>query len=578
MSMRVRIGSGAAGRWARVLAAACALVIAGCGGGGGSSPPPPPSPPPVSKAEASRFLEQGTFGATDAEAGRLVALGDSTAAYSRWIDEQLAAPVSLEYPYVLAAYQAKAAVAGFVPGQVQADRVDIWFQNAVRAPDQLRLRVAWALSQIMVVSQVSLNSYPLALADYYDTLARDAFGDFRTLLQDVTLHPAMGLYLNMLGNQKPNEALNIRPDENYARELMQLMSIGLAQLNTDGTVKQDGQGVPLPTYDQAVVEGFAHTYTGWKWACAAGSPATCTFASTRATLANQSLPMQPFPEQHDTGAKQLLAYSGAAKTGIPAGQTPAQDLKDALDNVFDHPNVGPFISRQLIQKLVTSNPSPAYVQRVAAKFNDDGTGRRGNLAAVVRAILLDPEARNPATGAAVATTGKAKEPLLRLTQLWRAFDGKAATGKFLNINPAGNFGQGPLQAASVFNFFGPFYAPAGEIADQGLVAPELQLSTEYQNTLVTNYFFGQIFNRNSRSGVTNPDSVVIDIDAEVALAGDAPALVTRIADKLLGGRISATLRAAAEANVGRITTSNSAQRVAEALWLIASSPEYAVQR
>ncbi|MGB8327052.1 MAG: DUF1800 domain-containing protein [Steroidobacteraceae bacterium] len=549
-------------------------VITGCGGGGGSSPPPPL----VSKAEASRFLEQGTFGATDAAAGRLIELGDSTIAYSRWIDEQLAAPVSFEYPYVLAAYQAKSAVAGFAPGQVQADRVDIWFQNAVNAPDQLRQRVAWALSQIMVVSQVSLNSYPLALADYYDTLARDAFGDFRTLLQDVTLHPAMGLYLNMLGNQKPNDALNIRPDENYARELMQLMSIGLVQLNTDGTVKQDEQGVPLPTYDQAVVEGFAHTYTGWKWACAAGSPATCTFASTRATLANQSLPMQSFPEQHATGPKRLLAYSGAAQTGIPAGQTSAQDLKAALDNVADHPNVGPFISRQLIQKLVASNPSPAYVQRVAAKFNDDGTGRRGTLAAVVRAILLDPEARNAATGAAVATAGKAKEPLLRLTQLWRAFDGKAATGRYLNINPSGNLGQGPLQAASVFNFFSPFYAPAGEMADRGLVAPELQLSTEYQNTLVANYFFGQIFNRNSRSGVTNPDGVVIDIDAETALAGDAPALVTRIADKLLGGRISATLRAAAEANVGRVAASIPAQRVAEALWLIASSPEYAMQR
>jgi uncharacterized protein (DUF1800 family) len=288
--------------------------------------------------------------------------------------------------------------------------------------------------------------------------------------------------------------------------------------------------------------------------------------------------MQPFPEQHDTGTKAMLSYAGAAKTSIAAGQAPAQDLKDALDNIFGHPNVGPFISRQLIQKLVTSNPSAAYVQRVASRFNDDGSGRRGNLAAVVKAILLDTEARNAATGAAAATAGKTKEPVLRLTQLWRAYDGKAASGKYLNINPSGNFGQGPLQSPSVFNFFSPFYAPSGEIADQRLVAPELQLATEYQNTLVTNYFFGQVFNRNSRSGVTNPDGVVIDIEAEVALASDPPALVTRIAEKLLGGSISSTLRAQAEANVGRVAATNPAQRVAEALWLIASSPEYAVQR
>jgi uncharacterized protein (DUF1800 family) len=468
--------------------------------------------------------------------------------------------------------------AGFNIGSLNTQRQDIWFQNSVRGNDQLRQRVAWALSQIMVVSQVTLVNYPLGLADYYDMLARNAFGDYRRLIEDVTLHPMMGVYLSMLGNQKPNQALNIRPDENYARELMQLFTIGLVELDADGAVKRDALQNPIPTYDQSIIEGFAHVYTGWKWACAQGSPANCTFANTRATGANQILPMQAFPEQHDTGPKKMLTYPGAVRTQIPAGQTPAQDLKDALDNIVGHPNVAPFISKQLIQKLVTSNPSPLYVARVVQVFENDGTGRRGNLGAVVKAILLDPEARTQATGSAAAIAGKTKEPLLRLTQLWRAYGGAAQSGKFVNINAQNNFGQGPLTAPSVFNFFSPFFAPPGEIADQNLVAPELQIATEFLNTVVTNYMYTQIVFRNSRSGVTNPDIVVIDIESDIAVAGDPAALVTQIANRLLAGQISSTLRAQAEANVGRVAATSPAQRVSEALWLIASSPEFAVQR
>ena len=333
----------------------------------------------------------------------------------------------------------------------------------MRGSDQLRQRVAWALSQILVTSQVSLaNRYPFGLADYYDMLAHHAFGDFRQLIEEVTLHPMMGVYLSMLGNRKPNAELNIRPDENYARELMQLFTIGLVELNADGTPKLDAHNQPIPTYDQAVVEGFAHVFTGWHWACTFGSPGNCGFSNTRGTVPNQILPMQLFPEEHDTGAKRLLTYPNAVKSVIPAGQTAEQDLADALDNIFHHPNVGPFISRQLIQRLVTSNPSPAYVARVSAVFDDDGTGQRGNLGAVVRAILLDAEARAPAS-TADPDASKLKEPVLRLTQLWRAYDGRAANGRYFNINPSVDFGQGPLQAPSVFNFYSPFYAPPGEI-------------------------------------------------------------------------------------------------------------------
>jgi uncharacterized protein (DUF1800 family) len=455
-------------------------------------------------------------------------------------------------------------------GSLNTDRQEIWFRNSITGPDQLRQRVAFALSEIMVVSQQStLQNMPHALADYYDMLARNAFGDFRKLVEDVTLHPAMGVYLNMLGNQKPDAARNIRPDENYARELMQLFTVGLVELNADGTVKKDAQGQPIPTYDQSVIEGFANVFTGWNYAGAA------TFTQARRTLVNQVQPMQAYPEQHSPLAKKLLQYPGATKPSLPAGQPPTQDLADALDNIANHPNVGPFISKQLIQKLVTSNPSPAYVGRVAAVFANDGSGRRGNLGAVVKAILLDAEAR-PAAPA--ATSGKVKEPLLRLTQLWRAYGAKAASGQYRvgNVNAA--FGQGPLQSPSVFNFYSPFYAPPGEIAAQGLVAPELQIATEYLNTTTGNAFYNYVFAWNSTA--TNPaaNSVLLDYTTELPLAGDSEALVNRIAEKLLGGQISATLKAEAKAAVERTAATNPGQRVSEALYLVATSPEYVVQR
>ena len=532
---------------------------------------------PISKPQAFRFLNQATFGATEAEAERLIALGNSATAYSRWIDEQMELPPSTQLAYVQAARPIPPPP-GFDYSRLNFQRRDIWFQNSVRGSDQLRQRVAWALSQILVTSQVSLaNRYPFGLADYYDTLARHAFGDFRQLIEEVTLHPMMGIYLSMLGNRKPNAELNIRPDENYARELMQLFTIGLVELNADGTPKLDAHNQPIPTYDQAVVEGFAHVFTGWHWACTFGSPANCGFSNTRGTVPNQILPMQLFPEEHDTGEKRLLTYPNAVKSVIPAGQTAEQDLADALDNIFHHPNVGPFIARQLIQRLVTSNPSPAYVARVSAVFDDDGTGQRGNLGAVVRAILLDAEARAPAS-TADPDASKLKEPVLRITQLWRAYDGRAANGRYFNIDPAVDFGQGPLQAPSVFNFYSPFYAPPGEISDLGLVAPELQIATEYQNTLVTNYFYSQIFFRNSTVNVTNENVVVIDIEEEVALADDPAALVERIAEKLLASQISDTLRAQAEQQVARVPSSNAPERVAEALWLISTSPEFAILR
>lgn len=566
---------------APAVAAGFCLFAAACGGGGSGgsgAAPPPPAAPPVTRAQAFSFLNQASFGATEAESQRLIALGDSTNAYGRWIDQQLQQPASLQLPHVQAAFAALPQPVQNI-GQLNADRVDIWFRNVVNGPDQLRQRVAFALSEIMVVSQQSvLQAFPFALADYYDVLARNAFGDFRQLMEAVTLHPAMGLYLSMLGNQRPDTARNIRPDENYARELMQLFTIGLVELNADGTPRRDVQSQTIPTYDQSIIEGFAHVYTGWNWAGAPG------FGQARPTLQNQVQPMQAYAAQHDTGAKKILSYPGAALTQVPprSPADPAADLRDALDNIFNHPNVGPFISKQLIQRLVTSNPSPAYVQRVANVFANDGSGRRGNLGAVVRALLLDAEARTPAAGAAA---GKLKEPLLRVTQLWRAYGGRTESGRFNVQNPTAVTGQGPLQAPSVFNFFSPFHAPPGEIADQGLVAPELQIATEYLDTLLTNYLFVQTFCYTSAPVTGCPtvrpeiraDLVFIDVSAEVALANDPAALVDRIAQKLLGGPASATLQAQARAAAERAPANLAGLRVAEALYLIASSPDYARQ-
>ncbi|MCP4299397.1 MAG: DUF1800 domain-containing protein, partial [Gammaproteobacteria bacterium] len=270
------------------LTASLMLGLAGCGGGGGGSgpPPPPPPPPPLTKAEAYQFLNQASFGATETEAQDVISLrlGD-------WIDAQMQKPVSRQLPHLQAVPPPQ------FPFQLHADRVDIWFRNSLYGEDQLRQRVAFALSEIMVVSQLgALGNLPFAVADYYDVLAKHAFGNYRDLLEEVTLHPAMGVYLSMLGNEKPDPVLNIRPDENYAREIMQLFSVGLVELNIDGSEKLE-QGQAIPTYNQEIIEGFAHVYTGWTFA---GAP---SFRQARPTQFNQIIPMQLYPGFHDTGAK-----------------------------------------------------------------------------------------------------------------------------------------------------------------------------------------------------------------------------------------------------------------------------------
>ena len=281
--------------------------------------------------------------------------------------------------------------------------------------------------------------------------------------------------------------------------------------------------------------------------------------------------MVHFPAFHDTGEKLLL--NGVV---LPANQTGPEDLNQALDNVFNHPNVGPFVAIRLIQRLTTSNPSPGYVNRVASVFNNNGQGVRGDMEAVVKAILLDPEARPDMP---MEIDGKLKEPLLRVTQLWRAYNATSQSGRFPLVASYILFGQGPLQSPSVFNFFSPFYAPPGEIRDASLVAPELQIATEYQNTLFTNYMFFQAFSLNQTNNALQPDDIYIDFSEEMAIADDPDALINMVADKLLAGEISDTLRTEITGMLAQIDpVGNEAIRAAETIYFVVTSPEFAYQR
>ena len=502
-----------------------------------------------SPGEAARFLTQTTFGPTSADITSVRNLG-----YSAWLDNQFALSPSLHRPQL-------EGLAFLLTTPVPADRQEVWWRRAVTAPDQLRQRVAFALSEIMVVSDLNsqLQDVPKLLAEYNDILVRDAFGNYRQLLEDVALSPTMGVYLSHLRNDKPDPATGRRPDENFARECMQLFSIGLRQLNLDGSAKLDGNGQTIPTYNQQTIENFARVYTGWTWADSSNFYANGTSYA----------PMKAYEANHDTNAKTLL--NGLS---IPAGQTAAQDLKSALDNIFSHPNVAPFISRRLILKLVTSNPSPAYIQRVAQVFENNGSGVRGDLKAVVRAILLDSEARAAPTG----SFGKLREPLLRLTAVWRAFNASASSGKYAYANPERDWGQAALRSPSVFNFFSPDYRAPGEVAAANLVSPEFQIQTESQSMVMVNALTR--FIRNQYQGASGADSgtILINIGNEKTLAANPASLVDSLNASMLAGQMSSALRTILINHLNAVDAGDGTQRAVEAIFLVAASPEFSVQK
>jgi uncharacterized protein (DUF1800 family) len=560
---------------------------------------------PASDAAAARFLAQATFGPSLEDVAHLRSVG-----YSAWLDEQFAKPVATQIPYLDWVADLPSLPIG--NNHVTDDtRLEAWTINALGTPDpsrgmvapsdQLRQRMAFALSEIFVVSSKNgtLTYQPWALASWYDMLSANAFGNYRDLIEDVTLHPAMGIYLSHIQNQKADPVRNIRPDENYAREVMQLFSVGLVQLNADGTPLLIG-GQPQPTYNQVTVRGLAAVLTGWNWnntGCGPGSYTCCTASTyTRCGPYNDydrpvwRLPMQPIEAFHDsTSAKQLLDYPGVTlPAGLLApGGTATSDLAAALDNLFLHPNVGPFIARRLIQRLVTSNPSPAYVQRVAAVFANNGSGVRGDLKATLRAILLDAEARYGQWFDSVRF-GKLREPLIRNTHLWRAMDAVSTGGRIDTLTPYPGiedwYGQGPLRSPSVFNFFRPDFRAHGEVSTLGLYSPEFQILSDSIAVGTGNRLFSLSFCYHSEGAScwTDDDTATLFLDTarDATLAANDPgALLDRYNLLFLSGQMSPAMRAILLTRLNAITGSaRGRQRVQHALYLILNSPEYVVQK
>lgn len=508
---------------------------------------------PIGDADASRFLAQASMGASRAEMARVQWLG-----YEGWIDEQIAmAPSTSRWDWLLARGYDDPSYRYTQQGFDAAS----WCK-LISSPDTLRQRVALALSEILVVGVDGLKPggwSGFAGAYYQDLLEKNAFGNFRQLLEDVTLSPAMGMWLSYRGNAKANPETGSLPDENYAREIMQLFTIGLFELEPDGMPRLvDGR--VKETYGQADVMGLARVWTGWDWDLAGGTQATPDF---------KGRPMRQFPARCETGSKTFLGVT------IPPGTNGQNSMRIALDTLFTHPNVGPFIGRQLIQRLVTSNPSPAYVRRVAAVFDNDGMNVRGNLAAVVRAILLDEEARHP--DPADRRFGKLREPILRFTGWARAYDATSPSGDWGigNLsNPATQLGQSPLRAPSVFNFFRPGYVPPGTaLGGLGLMAPEFQITNE---TSVIGYV--NFMNRVVKSGIGD---VAADYSALLPLAKNPEALLEEINVVLAAGQISAETRAVMAQAIGGMPAGTATalnNRICAALLMVLASPEYLVQK
>ncbi|MDO9286075.1 MAG: DUF1800 family protein [Aquabacterium sp.] len=531
------------------------------------------------KQDAVRFLLQASFGPTPANINAMV-----SKPYSSWITEQMALAYQPDYVnFVQAQYDRGDAYrpkgASYTPSWVGQK----FWATAASAPDQLRKRVALALHQIFMVSQADsgLWSQARAYAAYHDLLNQHAFGNYRALLQDMALSPAMGIYLSHLRNRKEDPATGRVPDENFAREIMQLFSIGLHELNLDGTPKLDANGKPIETYTNTDVMALAKVFTGWSWAFADnelteskfrwGSPDYSAAGDQRIDL----LPMKAYPGQHSTAAKALFTGKPWAAS-IAANGSAQADLKQALDALFNHPNVGPFIGRQLIQRLVTSQPSPAYVARVAGVFNNNGSGVRGDLAAVVRAILLDAEARN----APPAGFGKLREPVLRVAHWMRALGAQSSSGQFLMATVLDNVGQRALYAPSVFGYYRPGYVPPNtSFAGSKATAPEFQIVNE--STVAAWINTAEAMAGNGLGWTGSAADVVVDHAALGALAdsGNLAALVDHLNLLLLGGRMSAPLRQAILDTAGSVNagTTATANRARAAVFLTLASPEFLTQ-
>ena len=526
-------------------------------------------PPPIVNAahtEAARFLTQATFGPKPASLDRVKAIG-----ISAWIDEQFTLPAALHMTYIDAAKARRVNSMG-KSYYAEEDSYEAIWQQWLFGADELRARMTFALSELMVVSNIAPDLEADAMSSYMDTLNQHAFGNYRDLLGAVTLHPTMGYYLNMLGSEKEDAARNRFPNENYAREVLQLFSVGLALLNPDGTRKLDGAGVPIPTYDESVVKGFARAFTGWTFA--GNDPANPKKFDRPEE--SWTRPMIAFASKHETGTKKLL--SGVT---LPAGQTAEKDMKDALDNIFNHPNVGPFVGRQLILRFVTSNPSPAYIARVSAVFDNNGRGVRGDLAAVIKAVLTDADARSAALSAD-AKFGKQREPVIRFANILRAFNATSVNGrnKIHYLDSADDaLGQSPLLSPSVFNFFSPFYTRPGRLAQSGMVGPEFQITNEIQTVGTANFFYDLIKNEAYGSGDSR---LKLDLSTAKNLSANPVQLVDYLSGLLTYGDLSPGTRQIIIDAVTAVPFNNRdsdrSWRVRTAVSLFALSADFVIQK
>jgi uncharacterized protein (DUF1800 family) len=577
------------------------IFISACGGGETNLGEKPEIPITASshlvknQADAAKFLSRSTFGPTQNSINNIV----GKRSYENWLNTQFKTAKTLHAPKVRS-LGIKMCSNLNSDNEIRVDsweyaypRHQIWWETALHSNDQLRQRVALALSEILVISDsdgLGLSNYQLAVTSYYDVLVKHAFGNYRDLLEEVTLHPAMGDFLSMTRNQKANISEGIRPDENYARELLQLFTIGVHELNIDGTEKLDGKNKPIPTYNQKTIEEFAKVFTGWNYA----DRGWRRYAGN----ADRTKPLIAVEKYHDTSDKNLLNNEIS-----PNGQTAQDDLSFALDNIFKHPNIAPFISKQLIQRLVTSNPTPAYVERVATIFNDNGDGIKGDLKAVISAILLDDEALSDNKS---NSFGKLREPLLRMTHLWRTFNmqnslrvghywspektcGQGNYPSYNFWNALSDFGkkttQNPLGAKSVFNFFRPDFSPNGILNKQGLVAPEFQTINENSLSSNTNFLHNLILNF-SDSKTNTPKLGAhskLNLSKETALAKNTDDLLDYLSLVLLNNEISDSLRGIIKEHLDlkdgyKYADNANLEKAKEAILLIISSPEYLIQR
>ncbi|MEN8773281.1 MAG: DUF1800 family protein [Akkermansiaceae bacterium] len=507
--------------------------------------------------DVSRFLNQATFGPTYHQIQNLDFSGQS---YAGWIDEQIAMPTTL-----ITDAMEEEVLGGARRNHQLFHRA--WWRATAKGPDQLRQRMAFALSQILVVSGQGsdvVRGSPEAAGAYYDILQNRAFGNYADLLEDITYSVGMGTYLGHLRNQSEIPELGVFPDENYARELMQLFSIGLWELNEDGSRKLDYTRRPIPTYSNFHITELAKVMTGFNWG---------DTSSFYAYKNRPDLPMTIWDTHHDRGEK-FLVNGGY----IPAGNKSADDVRLAIENLVNHPSTGPFIGRLLIQRFVTSNPSPAYIRRVARSFGDNGEGIRGDLSAVIRAVLLDPEARSGSISSG-RRYGKMREPYVTYAHLSRAFSSQNENDVFyiLTDRHLDSMGQGPLMSPTVFNFYLPDYEPADALVEEDFFAPEFEILTplravSWPNLLRKDIELGFAYSPNF------PDLTrAHDFTEEFALVDQPESLVDRLDLVFSHGTLKQETRQIILDMINSEGLTDE-KKLWTAIYLVMTSPEYVILR